>query len=372
MASNRSDKPPTMADIARIAGVHTSTVSRALAGSSLVEASVREKILKIARSRGYKVNWTARSLRLQRTQTISVVIPLGHEVLQPLSDPFFVQMLGLLADEITQRGYGLFLQKVVPPMEGWLADLVASKRSDGVIVIGQSTEHAELESVAAGYKPLVVWGGMIGQKSYCTVGSDNVGGTRLAAEHLLQLGRRKIVFLGDTGAPEVKLRYQGYTEALKRGPRGTAKPRQISTHMTAVKAYEAVSEFIAKGGEFDGVIAATDVIAISAIRAIVAAGLVVPNDISVVGYDDISLAAHTNPPLTTVRQDIEKGTKHLIDLLFRRLEGEDTESIMMSPELIIREFLRHAYRAPALIAQDANPCWAATASSSRRKRAFRG
>ena len=107
--------------------------------------------------------------------------------------------------------------------------------------------------------------------------------------------------------------------------------------MTAVRAYEAVNEFIAKGGEFDGVIAATDVIAISAIRAIVAAGLVVPNDISVVGYDDISLAAHTNPPLTTVRQDIEKGTKHLIDLLFRRLEGEDTESIMMSPELIIRE-----------------------------------
>lgn len=115
-----------MADIARLAGVHMSTVSRALAGSPLVEKGVREKILKIARSNGYRVNSTARSLRLRRTQSVSVVIPLGHEVEQPLSDPFFVQMLGFLADEITQRGYGIFLQKVVPPMEDWLTDLIAS------------------------------------------------------------------------------------------------------------------------------------------------------------------------------------------------------------------------------------------------------
>ncbi len=121
-----------MSDIARIAGVHTSTVSRALAGSPLVEKNVRERILKIARSQGYKVNWTARGLRLRRSQNVSVAIPLGHEVTQPLTDPFFVQMLGHLADEITQRGYGIILQKVLPPMEDWLPDLIASRRSDGI------------------------------------------------------------------------------------------------------------------------------------------------------------------------------------------------------------------------------------------------
>nr|WP_167079780.1 substrate-binding domain-containing protein [Rhizomicrobium palustre] len=326
-----------MADIAKLAGVHASTVSRALAGSPLVEQSMREKILKIAKAQGYIVNSTARSLRLQRTQSISVVFPLGHEAEQPLTDPFFVQMIGYLANEITQRGYGLFLQKVLPPMEDWLSDLVASKRSDGIIVIGQSTEHKALEAVAGKYTPLVVWGGQIDRQSYCTVGSDNIAGMRLATEHLLSLGRRNVVFLGDTKVPELRLRYKGYTQAIANAPRGTAEKRNVSTHMTADKAHEAMRAFLATGEKFDGVVCATDVIAISAIRAIVAAGKRVPEDIAVVGYDDLALAAHTNPSLTTVRQNIEMGARHLVDLLFRRMEGEDTESITMAPELIIRE-----------------------------------
>lgn len=337
MASDHSDNPPTMADIARLAGVHTSTVSRALAGSPLVAKEVREKILKIARGRGYQVNLAARSLRLRRTQIISVVIPLGHEATQPLTDPFFMQMLGHLADEITQRGYGIFLQKVLPPMEHWLTDLINSKRSDGIIVIGQSTEHKALQSVAKEYKPLVVWGGQINHQSYCTVGSDNIGGARLATEHLLNLGRKRIVFFGDTKVPEIKLRYRGYMRALEDAPRGTAPSHNIPTHMTSDMAYAAMQAFLAERGHFDAVVGATDVIAISAIRAIVAAGMKVPEDVSVVGYDDLALAAQTNPPLTTVRQDIKKGAEHLLDLLFRRLEGEDTESITMAPELIIRE-----------------------------------
>jgi DNA-binding LacI/PurR family transcriptional regulator len=326
-----------MSDIARIAGVHTSTVSRALAGSPLVEKGVRERILRIARSHGYKVNWTARSLRLKRSQNISVAIPLGHEVTQSLADPFFVQMLGYLADEITQRGYGILLQKVLPPMEDWLPDLVASNRSDGIIVIGQSTEHKALQSVAKDYLPLVVWGGQINHQAYCTVGSDNIGGARLATEHLLNLGRRRIVFLGDTKVPEMRLRYRGYLQALENAPRGTVEGRNISTHMTPDKAFEAMSGALAKEAKFDAVVCATDIIAVSAIRAITTAGLKVPNDISVVGYDDIAVAAHTTPPLTTVRQDIEKGAKHMVDLLFRRLEGEATESVTMATELIIRE-----------------------------------
>jgi len=337
MAIPNKNGPPKMADIARLAGVHMSTVSRALAGSPLVEKSVREKILKIARSNGYRVNSTARSLRLKRTQSVSVVIPLGHEVAQPLSDPFFVEMLGFLADEITQRGYGLFLQKVLPPMEDWLTDLIASNRSDGIIVIGQSTEHKALETVARQYLPLVVWGGQINHQSYCTVGSDNIGGARLATEHLLKLGRRRIVFLGDTKVPEMRLRYQGYVHALEHAPPGVAGKRNVSTHMTADEAFETMQSFVARCEDFDGVVAATDVIAASAMRAITGKGLKVPEDISVVGYDDIALAAQTNPRLTTVRQDIEKGANHLVDLLFRRLEGERTESVTMATELIIRE-----------------------------------
>ena len=337
MTDATKNKPPRMSDIARLAGVHTSTVSRALAGSPLVEKGVREKIIKIARAQGYKVNFTARSLRLQRTHSVSVVIPLGHEKTQPLTDPFFVQMIGHLADEITQRGYGIFLQKVLPPMHDWLTDLIASKRSDGIIVIGQSTEHKALETVAADYMPLVVWGGRISHQSYCTVGSDNIGGARLATEHLLGLGRRRIIFLGDTKVPEIQLRYRGYSDALRHAGSRGAKGVNVTTHMTADMAFDAMRDYIIGGEKFDGVVAATDMIAIGAMRAIAATGLKVPEDVAVVGYDDISLAAQTIPPLTTVRQDVEKGAKHLVDLLFRRMDGESTESVKMSTELIIRE-----------------------------------
>ena len=126
MAKRSRKSPSKMCDIARLAGVHTSTVSRALAGSPLVKKDVRDKILKLAQRNGYTINTAARSLRLKRPQIISVAIPLGHEVGQSLTDPFFQEMLGYLADEITQRGYGLHLQKVLPPMKDWLTMLIAS------------------------------------------------------------------------------------------------------------------------------------------------------------------------------------------------------------------------------------------------------
>jgi DNA-binding LacI/PurR family transcriptional regulator len=326
-----------MADIARLAGVSASTVSRALAGSPLVEKSQREQIVRLAQEHGYVVNSMARNLRLQRTQIISVVIPLGHEASQSLTDPFFVEMLGHLADEITQRDYGMFLQKVLPPMGDWLPRQIASQRSDGIIVIGQSTEHKALQASAANYRPMVVWGGHLDHQSYCTVGTDNVGGARAATEHLLKTGRRKIVFLGDATIPEIRLRHEGYQQALAQGPRDAAAARLVTAHLTADTAYEAMRAFIKAGTKFDAVVGATDVIAMSAIRAIAAGGLSVPGDIAVVGFDDISMAAHSNPPLTSVRQDFKRGAHTLVDLLFRRLQGEDTPSATMPAELVIRE-----------------------------------
>ncbi len=262
------------------------------------------------------MNAAARSLRLKRTNIISVVIPLGHEADQPISDPFFQEMLGYLADEITQRGYGLYLQKILPPMKDWLTNLIAANQSDGIIVIGQSTEHKTLEAVAKHYRPLVVWGGRLDRQSYCTVGTDNVAGARLAVEHLLNTGRRRILFLGDPAAPEIGLRYEGYKQALARGPKGTAAPSLVPAHLTGSLAYAAMSEHIAQGKKFDAVVGATDIIALSAIRAITAAGLRVPRDVSVVGFDDIVLAEYANPPLTTIRQDIQRGAQRMVDLLF--------------------------------------------------------
>ena len=337
MKKTRSGKPATMADLARLAGVHPSTISRALAGSPLVEAGKREQILRLARECGYVVNSVARNLRLRRTQTLTVAIPLQHEAGQPLTDPFFVEMLGHLAEAITQRGYGMFLQKFVPPMGEWLQSLIGSGRADGIIVIGQSTEHQTLQKVASAYLPLVVWGGHLQGQAYCSVGTDNAGGALAAVGHLLGSGRRHILFIGDPAVPEIRLRYEGYRLALSKAPRGTGSGRLLPAHLTADAAYDAMGDFIRKGGRFDAIFAATDVIAISAMRAIIASGLSVPKDVAVVGFDDIAIAAHTTPRLTTVRQDLERGARMLVDLLFRRIEGEQTPSATMPAELIVRE-----------------------------------
>jgi DNA-binding LacI/PurR family transcriptional regulator len=326
-----------MADIARLAGVHVSTVSRALAGSPLVERGIRAKILELAEKRGYVVNATARNLRTSRTQTLSVVIPLAHESGQALTDPFFSDMLGHLAHEITQRGYGMYLRKILPPMDDWLPKLIASGRSDGIIVIGQSTEHAALEKAARGYLPLVVWGGRLGRQSYCVVGTDNVAGGRIATEHLLGNGRRRIVFVGDPAIPEIRLRRDGYELALAQGPRGTAAARVLKAHMTPEAAYDAMRTFVARRERFDAVFAATDVIALSSMRALAASGLSIPDDVAVVGFDDIAMAAHVHPSLSTVRQDLAQGSKLLVDLVLRRLDGEATPSAIMPGELVVRE-----------------------------------
>ncbi len=326
-----------MADIARLAGVHVSTVSRALAGSPLVEVGKREQIMRIARERGYVINSVARNLRLKRTQTLSVAVPLQHERSQPLTDPFFVAMLGHLAEAITQRGYGMALQKVVLPTHDWLANLIASGRSDGIIIIGQSTEHETLQMAAESYLPLVVWGGHIPGQRYCTVGIDNPGGALAAMQHLLKSGRRRIVFLGEPSGPELRQRFAGYQRALQEAPRGAGKPRLVPAHLTADAAYEAMLDFIRTDERFDAVFAASDVIAISAMRALSTAGLSVPKDVAVVGFDDISIAAPTTPSLTTVRQDLERGARTMVDSLFKRMEGEETPSVTMAAELIVRE-----------------------------------
>jgi DNA-binding LacI/PurR family transcriptional regulator len=325
-----------MADIAKLAGVSTSTVSRALAGNPAIPQALRDHIAELARTHGYVINQSARSLRLQRTHTIGLIVPLGHEQDQLISDPFFLEMVGRLADEITGRGYEVLLNKVVAPRADWLRRIVQSHRSDGLLIIGQSDQHDALNALADTYRPLVVWGGDVADRRYCTVGSDNVAGARLATQHLIAQGRRRIAFLGLPGAPEVELRREGYLQALNAAGLDRSPELSAPAHFTVESADHSVRALIASGVAFDGVLAASDLIAVTAINALTAAGRSVPGDVSVVGFDDINFARYSAPPLTTVRQDLAKGARTMVDLLFRRISGVHTESVFMTPELVVR------------------------------------
>ena len=325
----------SISDLARIAGVSISTVSRALAGKGTLNQATRDRIRAIAAEHGFRLNIAAQNLRLGRTGSIGVLFPLGHEKAQALSDPFFSTMLGHLAEALTERGYDLLLSRVQPEGEMWLDDFVRSGRTDGIILIGQSDQGAVINRTAANFRQMVVWGAYDPGNLYTTVGSDNFAGGALAARHLLQRGCRRLAWFGHADAPEFAARQAGFLSVLPDDiRRDTAVvPIQITPEGSRASA----QGFFAAGHRPDGIFAASDIGAISVIAAAGEFGISVPHDMAVVGFDDILLARLSSPPLTTVRQDIEGGARMLVDLLLRRMAGAETQSVQFAPQLIIRE-----------------------------------
>lgn len=333
----RENQTWKMADIARLAGVSKSTVSRALSDSSLVNDATKARIREIASAHNYKIDEGARNFRLRRSHTIAVVLLLDPSVKQHVSDPFFLDLLGAIADALTDKGYELLLSRIAPRDEGQLIDLFKSGRSDGVILIGQSTMHTRINALADEYKQFAVWGGLLPDQRYCSVGSDNAEGAYKAVRHLIRLGRTKIVFLGDKKLPEVRLRYEGYRRALDEAGLSVRPELEIETLFVAESAYQAIQRLWKDKVEFDGIFAASDVIAMSAIKALNEHDLHVPKDVSVVGYDDITMAAYYNPALTTVRQNISAGGRMLVDNVLKAAAGEKVESSVLPTELVVRK-----------------------------------
>ena len=327
-----------MADIARMAGVSVSSVSRALAGSPLIPAPLRERIHAIAHEHGYVVNQAARALRLQTTRTVGLILPMAHEVGHPVSDPFLLELIGALADEVIGRGYDLLLSKVTAPGNGWLRELTRSQRFDGLLVLGQSDQHEALNDVARDYPNMVVWGEFVRGQRYCSVGVNNIAGGRRATEHMLKGGCRDVVFLGPSGVPEADARYEGYAQALAETEFRVSEPVHCETRFLDGSAAEVVRDMIAQRYRFDGLVCASDVIAQGALKALAEGGLRVPEDVAVCGFDDVATAQTLG--LTTVRQDRVAGARHMVDLLFRRMNGEVAPPMRLPAELVVRHTTR--------------------------------
>jgi DNA-binding LacI/PurR family transcriptional regulator len=323
-------------ELAKLAGVTAGTVSRALANSSLVKKETRERIQALAREHGFRLNQMAKRLRDQQTRVIGIVVPLGHERRQHLSDPFFMTILGHLADTLTENGYDIMLSRVIPDAEDWLERIVGSGMLDGVLLIGQSNQFDAIERVAAWYKPMVVWGSHRPGQVHCTVGVDNRAGGRLAGECLIQAGRKRLAFLGDTAPPELLERFLGLCDAAQAA--GIAKPIKLGTHLASDIMGEEIANHIERiGKEVNGIAAGSDLIAMHTVRALADRGLDVPGQISVTGFDDLPLAEQTIPRLTTISQSIATGARTMAQMLFERIAGHDTESVEMTPLLVRRD-----------------------------------
>jgi DNA-binding LacI/PurR family transcriptional regulator len=291
-----------MVDIARMAGVSTSTVSRALNGNPLINVETRERIADLARSLKYSINLSAKNLRSGENRTIGVVIPFQDQIRQDVTDPFFMTMLGHLADQLTKQNFDLLFSRIAAHRLDELAQLYESGRVGGMIVVGQWDQHEKLNELARRQIPFVVWGGQLPRQLYCTVGGDNFNGGFLATQHLLSLGRKRIVFMGDKDATETQQRYAGYVHAHEISKVPLAPELYVPSPFTVVEARADIKDFLLKKISFDALFAASDLLAITAMGALNQSGFRIPQDVSVVGYDDIGMAEHTYPPLTTVRQ----------------------------------------------------------------------
>lgn len=329
-------KKVTMAELARLADVDISTVSRALNDSPLVKPHTKDAILKIANDVGYTVNVAARNLRKQSSGAIGIVIPLAPGSEQTISDPFFLEMVGSVSHAASNHGYDLIVS--VPKNEMQIAErrLLGSGRADGLIVIGQAGRTERLNAMNASHANVVVWGGADGEQKYTLVGSDNIKGGRLATSHILSFNRKRILFLGDIELPEVSLRYDGYIQAHDAAGIPHDPSLILKLNFGGQTAFDAVAKYIDDGHRFDGIFAASDVLAMAAIHALQARGKTVPDDVSVVGYDNIGQARMSTPPLTTIDQNITQGGQIMVDLLLAKINGKPAKSQFTKTELIIR------------------------------------
>jgi DNA-binding LacI/PurR family transcriptional regulator len=327
-----------ISELAKLAGVSAGTVSRALAGKDLVNRQTRERIQALAREHGFRPNQMASRLRTGHTGVIGVVIPLGHETRQHISDPFFMTLLGSLADELTERGYDLMLSRVIPGDDAeWLDRIVDSGMLDGVLLIGQSDQFDTIERVAEYYRPLVVWGTRRESQRHCVVGTDSFMGGKLAARHLIRNGRKKIAFFGDTKGIEIEQRLAGARAEIAESSSG-ATIEAFATRLSASEMDSQIPEDLARmDPAVDAIFAASDMIAMATLRHLHQLGRKVPEDVAVIGFDDLPLARQTVPPLTTLHQDIEGGARTMVASLLKRIAGEDAGPTIMAPELVVRE-----------------------------------
>ena len=333
--ANSPTRRMQMADIARMAGVSTSTVSRALSASPLIPETTRERILELARSLNYQVNVGAANLRKKSVQTVGVVV-LGDSM-QNLSDPFILSLFGSVADALDEQGLSLLLMRLSNRDSSQMEALVSSGRVDGLVVIGQFTWHMHLNRLAMAGMNMVVWGANLPDALYPLVGGDNEQGGYLAASHLLTRGCRRIAFFGDISHPEIGMRHAGYVRAHREANLVPDDRLRVPVLFGESKLRAIVEGWLDQGLVFDGVFATSDVAAIVVIGALLARGLDVPRDVKVVGYDNIAMAGHVHPSVTTIHQPTGLAEQTLVALLNESMQGLPRRSVVLPATLVERE-----------------------------------
>jgi len=334
-----SDNVHTIADIARLAGVSKSTVSRALNDSPLIGAETKERIRAIAREHRFQMNVPARRLSLKQSRVVALATS-EYQVDSSVPDGFMLEIMSGISRGLHANDYDLLVIHVGANDTEWARRYLETGRVDGFVVLSATCSQRQLRTLVEMKAPFVIWGVPPGHHGYCSVSGDSRTGGTLATEHLLRCGRSRIAFLGGPARePEVQDRYRGYEAALQEaGERvDPARVAHADWDHSETSGAAAMRQLLQRAPDLDAVFANSDLMAIAAMDTIRDHGRRVPDDVAVVGYDDISIARHSNPPLTTVRQNGPLVGRLLAQNLIQHLQTGVVTNVSIPAELVVRK-----------------------------------
>ncbi|HEY3344920.1 MAG TPA: substrate-binding domain-containing protein [Anaerolineaceae bacterium] len=326
----------TIADIARLAQVSKSTVSRALNDSPLLKDETKDRIRGIAREQHFQVNVPARQLSRRQSSTIAYVTHAYHKDFS-VADLFGTEIMGGISRGLYEDGYDMLVLHVNPHETSWIRQYLDTGRVDGFILMTSSCKQSHIESMLELDAPFIAWGMPIANACYCSVTGDNFSGGKLATNRLIETGRQQIAFLGGPADElEVQQRFRGYETALRQAGRKVDPALVAHGDFSITSGTTAMQRLLEQTPGLDGVFVNSDLMAISAMNFLRAQGRRIPEDVGVIGYDDLSIAELNNPPLTTIRQNIPQAGRLLAHNLIQYLQTGMVSNVTIPVELIVR------------------------------------
>lgn len=317
-------------------GMSTSTVSRALNDSPLINDETKQRIQSIARDHNYQIHLGARNFRLKKSFVVAVVIPIEASDAATLTNPFILEFIGSVGFELRNNGYDLLLIQDRKINERYLQ----SGLVDGFIQLGHG-DYPILNTLPEG-TPLAVWGPPFAGQKYCSVGIDNWALSRAAIEHLLKLGRRNIGLITTHDhmkvTTEANYRLQGYQEALRNAGLPIDPSLIVSTDWNPSAGIGATHQLIEQAPDVDAIfVSSGDAMALVVMETLRQLGRSMPHDVAIVGFDNSSIGETGALPLTTVSQEIRTvGAKLLVESLMRLIDGKKASTQVIDGKLIIR------------------------------------
>ena len=330
---------PTLDEVASLAGVSRATASRAINGGSRVSPEAMAAVQEAVRTLGYTPNRAARSLVTRRTDSVAMVVPEPNE--RVFNDPFFSDWLRGVSVALDPTDLQLVLLLARPGSEGARTmRYLRNRHVDGALVISHHRGDGLTEEIADLGLPCVFGGRpWSGAERISYVDVDNRVGGRMATEVLIERGCRRIATVAGPGDMTAAVdRLEGWREALGRA--GLSAERVVHGNFTIESGARATTELLEAYPDVDGIFAASDLMASGVLSVLAARGRAVPDDVAVVGYDDLGVAERTDPPLTTIRQSATEMAQRATALLLEQLRGPGPAPVkheILPPQLVRRQ-----------------------------------